>query len=464
MTIPRKLQQFAIACVDSVLLAFSLYAAMTVRFMAVPPFAYFIIHFYLFIPIFVLWIICFYTAGLYALDMPFAGYKIISAVAIIAVLCSILGFGFFYIKANPSLLAPKTLLVLHSIIAAAIILVWRYVFNLVFVRYISGTNIAFVNINSTVVELLQSIQLFSYTRYNAKCLFDLDYAANECCGVPVYTDYAAFEKEVKESNIKIVIIAGSADDSEFSRDILFKSIRDRLRFTDLTDFYESYLRRIPISEITSIWFVQNINYKIKAVYGYVKRIIDFALAILLLVLVLPFWPLIVLAIRLGSPGPALFKQKRLGYLGKEFVIWKFRTMRMDDMAKNGADQPWTKPTMVGDPRVTRLGNFFRKTRIDEIPQIINVLRGEMSFIGPRPERPELVIELEKVIPHYRQRLLVKPGLSGWDQVSGEYHSPSAEDTYKKLQYDLYYIKNMSLFLDISIFFKTIATIARRAGV
>jgi lipopolysaccharide/colanic/teichoic acid biosynthesis glycosyltransferase len=117
-----------------------------------------------------------------------------------------------------------------------------------------------------------------------------------------------------------------------------------------------------------------------------------------------------------------------------------------------------------DSRVTGLGKFLRKTRIDEIPQFLNVIKSEMSFIGPRPERPELIQKLELEVPFYRQRLLVKPGLSGWDQVSGEYHSPSQEDTYKKLQYDLYYIKNMSFFLDVSIFFKTLVTMVKRGGV
>ena len=106
---------------------------------------------------------------------------------------------------------------------------------------------------------------------------------------------------------------------------------------------------------------------------------------------------------------------------------------------------------------------MRKTRLDEIPQFLNIIKGDMSFIGPRPERPELARELEKKVPFYRQRLLVKPGITGWDQVSGEYHSPSMDDTYKKLQYDLYYIKNQSVFLDISIFFKTITTVIMRGG-
>ena len=122
------------------------------------------------------------------------------------------------------------------------------------------------------------------------------------------------------------------------------------------------------------------------------------------------------------------------------------------------------PTKTNDKRVTGLGSFLRKTRLDEIPQIINILRGEMSFVGPRPERPELIKELEKNIPFYHERMLVKPGITGWDQVSGQYHSPSQADTLKKLQYDLYYIKNRSIYLDISIILKTIATIVSHKGI
>ncbi len=120
-------------------------------------------------------------------------------------------------------------------------------------------------------------------------------------------------------------------------------------------------------------------------------------------------------------------------------------------------------TTLGDKRITRLGNFLRKTRLDELPQTINIIKGEMSFIGPRPERPELVAELEEAIPFFNMRLIVMPGLTGWDQVSGEYHSPSKEDTLKKLQNDLFYIKNRSLFLDFVIFLKTIATVFGRGG-
>ena len=146
----------------------------------------------------------------------------------------------------------------------------------------------------------------------------------------------------------------------------------------------------------------------------------------------------------------------MGKNNKIFKAIKFRTMR-----EEGNDR---RLTAANDSRITKFGSFLRKIRLDELPQVINVLKGELSFVGPRPERPEFIEKLEKAIPFYRERMLVKPGLSGWDQVSGEYHSPSYEDSLKKLQYDLYYIKNRSIYLDLSIILKTIATVLKGGGV
>jgi lipopolysaccharide/colanic/teichoic acid biosynthesis glycosyltransferase len=135
---------------------------------------------------------------------------------------------------------------------------------------------------------------------------------------------------------------------------------------------------------------------------------------------------------------------------------KFRTMREENNDRS--------LTLAHDTRVTRFGRFLRATRLDELPQMLNIIVGDMSFIGPRPEQPKLVEQLEREVPFYRERMLVKPGLTGWDQVSGEYHSPTRADTLKKLQYDLFYIKNRSLYLDFTIILKTIATVLLRRGV
>jgi exopolysaccharide biosynthesis polyprenyl glycosylphosphotransferase len=184
----------------------------------------------------------------------------------------------------------------------------------------------------------------------------------------------------------------------------------------------------------------------------VKRTIDLILAVAGLLLTLPLMGLIALAIRLDSRGPVLFRQERVGQGGRIFVLSKFRSMNADAEERSGP--VWAS---AHDPRVTRIGRILRKTRLDELPQLIQILRGEMSFIGPRPERPEFVQLLQREVPFYMERLSVKPGLSGWAQVRCPYGA-SVEDALEKLQYDLYYVKNLSPFLDLLILFSTIQVV------
>ena len=176
------------------------------------------------------------------------------------------------------------------------------------------------------------------------------------------------------------------------------------------------------------------------------------MSLIALVLSLPLAIFAAIAIKLDSPGPIFYTQERVGKNGRTFKIIKFRSMRQD--AEKGGVAQWAAER---DPRITRIGNFLRKTRIDEIPQFINILRGDMSFVGPRAERPVFVEQLTEQIPFYSQRHLVEPGLTGWAQVNYGYGA-SVEDSMQKLQYDLYYIKNVSLLFDIWIMFKTIKVV------
>ncbi|MDP1709703.1 MAG: sugar transferase [Candidatus Komeilibacteria bacterium] len=185
--------------------------------------------------------------------------------------------------------------------------------------------------------------------------------------------------------------------------------------------------------------------------------IDILVGLLVGVLAVLFIPPISVLILATAGRPVFFTQIRLGKNGRPFRAIKFRTM-IKNAEKNGPQ--WA---IKNDTRITRLGRLLRLTRLDEIPQLFNIIRGEMSFVGPRPERPEFVEDLEKIIPFYRERLLVKPGLTGWDQISGEYHSASREDSLKKLQYDLYYIKNRSLILDLAIILRTVKTVLSAGG-
>jgi exopolysaccharide biosynthesis polyprenyl glycosylphosphotransferase len=172
---------------------------------------------------------------------------------------------------------------------------------------------------------------------------------------------------------------------------------------------------------------------------------------------LPLLPFVVLAIKLSSRGPILYRQSRVGRDGSVFQCYKFRTMRSDAEADTGPT--WAKDD---DPRITRVGKFLRKTRIDEIPQLYNVLRGDMSFVGPRPERPEFVEALNQQIPHYQLRHSIRPGITGWAQILYKYGN-SVEDAKEKLRYDLYYMKNMSAGLDLLIILSTIKIILLGRG-
>jgi len=187
-----------------------------------------------------------------------------------------------------------------------------------------------------------------------------------------------------------------------------------------------------------------------------KRLIDLISAILFLILFSPIILITALAIRLDSKGPIIFRQSRMGKDGRQFSLLKFRSMRYN-AEENGA--VWARKK---DPQITRVGRLIHYLRIDEIPQMINVIRGEMNLIGPRPESPEFIVELEKQIPYYFIRHTVKPGITGWAQIRYPYGS-SVEDSLNKMEYDLYYIKNMSLLLDIQIFFKTIGVMVFGQG-
>jgi exopolysaccharide biosynthesis polyprenyl glycosylphosphotransferase len=191
-------------------------------------------------------------------------------------------------------------------------------------------------------------------------------------------------------------------------------------------------------------------------HRFVHRAISFAVALTALMVCLPIIPLIILAVRVSSPGPIFFRQKRVGLHGEPFWLAKFRTM-CQDAEINGA--VWATKN---DSRITPLGRFMRKTRLDEIPQLWNVLRGDMDFVGPRPERPEFVDWLAKEIPYYELRHMIRPGLTGWAQVRYQYGA-SLEETRRKLEYDLYYLKHKSVGLDLLIIFETIKTIILRRG-
>lgn len=221
---------------------------------------------------------------------------------------------------------------------------------------------------------------------------------------------------------------------------------------DLVTFFGRNFGRVPIECIDLGWTVETSSTQNPSLARAAKRLSDVVLAGVGLLVSLPLWPVLALAIKGTSPGPAFHVQERIGWRGRTFRIFKFRTMEV------GAEQPgsevWAREV---DPRVTTIGRFLRRTRLDEIPQFLNVLRGEMSFVGPRPERPQLAEALAATIPHFRLRHLVKPGITGWAQVHLPY-AASVEETAAKLSYDLFYVKHGGFLLDVRILFRTFGAV------
>lgn len=232
-----------------------------------------------------------------------------------------------------------------------------------------------------------------------------------------------------------------------------------VQITPMFALYQDLTGRVPVSHLgDSSYVALHANVKSTArTYSVVKRGLDILMALLVLVLTAPVMPLVALAIKLDSPGPVFFRQTRVGRGGRPFRIVKFRSMRANAEAMTGA--VWAYD---GDKRITRVGRFLRKSRLDELPQLWNVFVGDMSFVGPRPERPEFDEELEREIPFYRARRAVRPGLTGWAQVNYGYGS-TLLDALRKVEYDLYYIKNESLYLDLLILLRTVAVVLKLGG-
>jgi sugar transferase (PEP-CTERM system associated) len=229
-----------------------------------------------------------------------------------------------------------------------------------------------------------------------------------------------------------------------------------IRVEDVTTTYERVTGKILLDDLRPSWLIFSDGFRVSRLTRMMKRAIDLTLALMLAILAAPAMLVTALAVRLESGAPVLYCQERVGENGRTFTLFKFRSMRRD--AESGTPI-WAKD---GDVRITRVGRVIRLTRLDELPQLWNVLRGDMSFVGPRPERPYFVAELARHIPFYQQRHAVKPGITGWAQVKYRYGA-SLEDAMEKLRYDLYYIKHLSVFFDLTIVFDTVKVVLLRKG-
>lgn len=435
-----KTRQFVLVLGDIALLYISLFLSLIIRYLGnlKPETLNIETHAGPFTVLFALWILSFYVANLYSLN-TLTNFFLLARIFIVALSIDVM-FSATYFYINPEIfITPKTILALTATIFTILFLSWRYLASYLW-RIMTHVPFVIVGNNYAVQELKEYLEKFPHLGYRLESVID-EYEIDR----------------LKNNHTSLIVVSRQSFDSVKVAQVLYSMLRKKITVVDLADFSELIMGKIQISAIDQLWFLRNLREGNKRVFDFFKRIFDAAGAIIIAVLFSPLAILISMLIKTTSKGPLFYEQKRVGQSGKIFTMTKFRTM-VENAEQQGKPQ-WAQSN---DPRITKVGKLIRKLRLDEIPQLWNILIGEMSFVGPRPERPEFVEELKKKISFYEERLLLKPGLSGWAQINYPY-AASIDDAVKKLEYDLYYLKNRSPLLDLSIVLKTIYIVLSGKG-
>ncbi|MBI2609645.1 exopolysaccharide biosynthesis polyprenyl glycosylphosphotransferase [Candidatus Giovannonibacteria bacterium] len=449
---------------DVAVFALGLFLTLVIRYLKFPPtWERLNEHLLPFSFVFILWILIYYIAGLYSREIILRKSDLLATLIKAQISGGVVGALFFYLLPFFEI-SPRVNLFLNLFITFILVGLWRF-----FARYFfhpKKESILIIAAGPEVAEFSKEIEMHpSYSIAVAAKLrpeeFESQFSNNA----------ASFMEFLKTNKISLVAADFSAILSPKGASLLYHSLEKNLRLTDFKELYENIFQKVPISLLKEDWFLKNITGRGKNSYLVLKRILDIVIALILLVPAAILSPFIFLAIFFASlgdipsrrvkrarPGDGIifFSQKRVGERGGVFDFIKFRSYSL------GAEKMAHTKDVPNDSRNYAVGKLLRKLYLDELPQLLNVLKGEMSLVGPRPERPEYVEELKKKIPYYEMRLLIPPGITGWAQINMK-NDASVEDAPEKILYDLYYMKNMSLWLDLRILLKTIAIVLSRSG-
>jgi exopolysaccharide biosynthesis polyprenyl glycosylphosphotransferase len=387
-----------------------------------------------------IWVGVFFIFNFYDLENSKPNLIFLRNFFIAAMICLGIGFIFFYINPTTSI-TPKTNLLIFEGISFAIILGWRRLFYSITSRRIH-TKLAIVCNDERHKALLDEINNNPHLGY-------------QCVGT--YSSLAEFKQS--HSHVDVLVIHKTAMDEAENLESLLAS---PIHVMDLAEAYEVILYKIPVHFINTHWIIHSISKRADAIYLFASRIIAIIFAVAVIITTFPITLITAFLVWYTDRGPILIRQDRTGLHGKPFKLYKFRSMIAlgpDGQAESGK-AVWS--TGDHDPRITPVGKIIRKLHIDEIPQMINLLKGDLSLVGPRPERPEFVSELEQQIPYYFMRHTIKPGFTGWAQIKFRY-ARTVLDSEEKFEYDLFYIKNRNFFLDIGIILKTAQIVFTHAG-
>lgn len=431
---------------DVALLYFSLWVTLAVRYLELPSMALFSSHALPFSYLFIVWVLVFYIASLYEPHTVIFKSKIPATILNVQTANSIIAVLFFYLI--PAFgITPKTTLFLYLIVSFIFISSWR-ILGIQFLGLRKKERAVLIGSGDETRKL--------YHVVNANPLYPMRFITWLDCEK---LDGIDFEQEVLMriygEEVSLIVIDMKNEKVIPILPKLYNLIFSHVRFVEQYRIYEDIFDRIPLSLISDSWFLENVSSRAHFGYDLLKRGMDIVLALILFVPAMLIFPFVMLAMKLDDGGQIFYSPLRIGEGNHPFRIHKFRTMSVMDNGKQlGANVV----------EITRVGKFLRASRIDELPQLWNVLAGDLSLVGPRPEFPGLVELYHEQIPYYNMRHLIKPGLSGWAQVHHEKPPQTIEETKEKLAYDLYYLKNRSFALDIKIALKTIKTLLSRTGV
>jgi exopolysaccharide biosynthesis polyprenyl glycosylphosphotransferase len=418
-----------------------------------------------------IYLLVLYVADAYDYQQDYRRWNNIARLIISGLIASVVIIVLFYFPAGT--FVGRTQLVIQASIFMVLLVLWRYAFSVLALPQRLQKRVLIAGAGTCGRRIQEAIRHRPRSGLTAFGFVDDDpkKIGTEIDGLPVLGDSVQIPDIVHKHQVSLLVVAITHEKSSALINTLIKTSWNGCQLLDMPGLYEFLAGKVPIEHISDVWLYLNSVKSKRIYYRHLKRFFDLALAFIFLYISWPLFLLFALAIKLDSPGPVFFRQERLGQDGKPFEMLKFRTMTSD------AERSGPQWASENDPRITRVGRIIRRFRLDELPQLLNILKGEMSFIGPRPERKVFIQEFQELvpdlrpdrrsndnkklvqvgfkekIPYYSYRLMVKPGLTGWAQVMYPYAS-SLEQTREKLEYDLYYIKNMGFFLDMAVLLKT----------
>lgn len=361
----------------------------------------------------------------------------------------------------PEVIVSKDVFTVCVIVAVVLIAAWRFGYNLVLARGWFNQNIIILGSGKLAVTILKEILARKDSGYNALLVVQRSNDQERLNGFNSHmvciANFDGIRHLADERLIKKIVVAITEQRGSFPTTELLNCRLDGIEILQGQSFYEMLAGKLYVEQLNPGWLVFSEGFDRSLLQTVLKRATDIILSLCLLILLMPLLLLTALLIKMDSAGPVFFTQERVGGRRKNFKIYKFRSMTSDAEAKSGP--VWAQ---TNDDRVTRIGRFIRPSRIDELPQLWNVLKGEMSIVGPRPEREFFVKQLTELIPYYIERFTVKPGITGWAQVNYPYGA-SVEDAVAKLNYDLFYIKNSSLIIDLMILMRTVKIVLSGKG-